>query len=360
MKQKIIMSNYDSLGNPTYAGGGARAIHEIAKRLSIHYHVTVVTGRYAGARDVVYDDVHYEHIGTTISPQCDQLNFQFALLHYAQTHDAICWLENFTPPAVLGLLPRVTSRPVIGLTHMLPARDMERKYHLPFSVIENWRLHAYQHLLATSPYFAKELRKINPIADVTMIPNGIDHVSGLAIARKPKALVYLGRIEMNQKGLDLLLAAYREIESSRLPLYIAGTGAKSEVRQLQKQIASMPNVRYMGKVDGQAKANLLAQAKIMIVPSRFETFSLVAGEALRAGIPLVTTPIPGFAWIPSSVRWTARAVEATELAKTIMTVLRTHGTTQAKVQAGLRFAAEYTWDKAAEHYLSLIRKVAYV
>jgi len=41
---KIIISNYDSVKNPYYGGGGATAIHEIASRLTKKFEVTVLTG----------------------------------------------------------------------------------------------------------------------------------------------------------------------------------------------------------------------------------------------------------------------------------------------------------------------------
>ena len=43
MKRRIIFSNYDDPKNPFYGGGGARAIHEVAKRLAVRHDVKIIT-----------------------------------------------------------------------------------------------------------------------------------------------------------------------------------------------------------------------------------------------------------------------------------------------------------------------------
>src|SRR5690606_11347944 len=60
---KIVISTYDSIDNPFYNGGGAFAIHEVAKRLSKKYELIVLTGNYPGSINKVKDGVSYKRIG---------------------------------------------------------------------------------------------------------------------------------------------------------------------------------------------------------------------------------------------------------------------------------------------------------
>ena len=64
MKRRIIFSNYDDPKNPFYGGGGARAIHEVARRLAVRHDVKIITGSYPGSRDEMVDGVSYARIGS--------------------------------------------------------------------------------------------------------------------------------------------------------------------------------------------------------------------------------------------------------------------------------------------------------
>ena len=64
-KTSVIFSSYDDLHNPYYAGGGALAIREVAKRLVKKYNVTVITGKYPNSKDETIEGITYERVGTT-------------------------------------------------------------------------------------------------------------------------------------------------------------------------------------------------------------------------------------------------------------------------------------------------------
>src|SRR4051812_43402090 len=97
--KKVIISSYDDLKNPYYAGGGAYAVHEVAKRLAQKYHVEVLTSSYPQAKDEKVNDVSYKRIGVPrFGPYLGQLIFQARLPFYARTLDYDLWIENFTPP----------------------------------------------------------------------------------------------------------------------------------------------------------------------------------------------------------------------------------------------------------------------
>ncbi len=120
------------------------------------------------------------------------------------------------------------------------------------------------------------------------------------------------------KGLDLLLDAYRRHPEGLLPLVIAGSGAKQQEQSLVRLIEdSKAPVRWIGKVDEQGRGRLLDQAAFMVVPSREESFSLAALEALSYGRPVIHFDLPQLAWmrpaatpaslVSTSPRWPARS-----------------------------------------------------
>ena len=296
-KPKIIFSNYDDLKNPDYGGGGAVAIHEIAKRLTNKFEVTVITGSYEGAAEELVDNVLYKRIKTHyFGAKIGQLIFHFLLPFYATYQKYDLWIESFTPPFSTSFLPIFTSKPVIGLVHMLSGEDMSRKYKIPFYLIEKIGLKTYGHFIVLNEETKAKIKNINRKSRIKIMPNGV-HLPRMLKARDKKHILFIGRIEVNQKGLDLLLKAYSLIsEKINYKLAIAGTGIDNELNKLKNMIASLnlkDRVEMLGRIKGAKKDDAFKKAAFVVMSSRFETFPLVALEALSYNLPIVSFNIGG-------------------------------------------------------------------
>ena len=121
----------------------------------------------------------------------------------------------------------------------------------------------------------------------------------LGIAPKAKVVVWHGRVEMAQKGLDVLIPAWKKICSDRstedLKLLIIGTG--SDASKLQQQIASLElsNIIWLDKFIGDRYSitRYLSAADIYTLPSRKEGFPLAPIEAMACELPVVVTEVAG-------------------------------------------------------------------
>lgn len=110
-------------------------------------------------------------------------------------------------------------------------------------------------------------------------------------------LAFLGRL-VPEKGVQVLLAALPHLlaEFPALTLVIAGEGPLRP--ELEAQAAPFgERVRFAGFLAGDAKAALLAHADLVVMPSLYEPFGLVALEALAAGAPLLASDVGGLAGI---------------------------------------------------------------
>ena len=110
---------------------------------------------------------------------------------------------------------------------------------------------------------------------------------------------------MYQKGLDVLIEAWKEIEkiNKKTKLYIAGSGTKNDTKALEQLIAASKlseSIKLIGKVSGKDKNYYLSSCKFFIAPSRFETFGISVLEALAAGKAVLCTDIEGFEWISNT------------------------------------------------------------
>jgi glycosyltransferase involved in cell wall biosynthesis len=118
---------------------------------------------------------------------------------------------------------------------------------------------------------------------------------GPAVQAWPKdhglKLLFVGRL-INRKRPDLAVKALRELLSrgTRASLVLAGEGPLArQLRAEAKANGLGESLALVGVVSDQQKWRLLADADVFLFPSVLEGFGFAAGEAQRAGVPVVTT-----------------------------------------------------------------------
>ncbi|GAA1261118.1 glycosyltransferase family 4 protein [Kitasatospora nipponensis] len=137
--------------------------------------------------------------------------------------------------------------------------------------------------------------RLGPVAAPPPASQVLDRAQARAALLGPQEIerplvLAIGRL-VPHKGFGLLLDASRELTGEPRPLVLlAGDGPDGP--QLRERVAAerLP-VRLLGhRTD---VPDLLAAADVVVVGSRWEARSLVAQEALAAGVPLVATAVGG-------------------------------------------------------------------
>ncbi len=359
---KVILSNYDSPQNPFYAGGGAIAVHKLASHLAKKNDVTVLCGKYPYYKDYESDGVVYKHIGIASGgAKLGQLIYFAKLPYVVLTNVFDVWVESFTPPFSAAVLPFFTKKPVIGLIHMLTGEDMKRKYKLPFPLIEKLGVKTYKNVIVTTKEIEAKIASFNKKADIIVIPNGIDLPKKIT-KRKKKHILFIGRIEVNQKGLDLLLEAYKKVEAKvKYPLIIAGTGENREIQELKKLIAKLglsKKVRLVGYIKNERKQKLLEEALFLAIPSRFETFCMTVLDAFAYSVPVVIFDIEGLTWVPKKFSAKVSAFSIEEYAKAIKKMSNDDMFRKNMAKEIHGYAKQFQWKYILEKYEKYINTVA--
>jgi glycosyltransferase involved in cell wall biosynthesis len=333
------------------SGGGAARTHEINRRLAVRHDVTVVTARYPGCVERVEDGVRYVHIGLSLGYFGSILTYFMAIPLALWRHRSDLVVEDFAAPFSSALVPLWTRRPVVGMVQWLFAREKSRQYRLPFFVIEEIGVRLQRRMIAVSGDLAERLRSMNRRARIDVIPNGVDPEA--RECRWPSSrehILYLGRIEIAQKGLDMLLKAYATVAPfTAADLLIAGDGPDSEaLRALSAELGLGSRVRFLGRVSGPAKYELLSSAALLCMPSRYETFGMVALEALACGTPVLAFDIPCLREIiPTDCGVLVPGFDVEALGASLRTLIDQQRTLRTMGDAGREMARRFDWDGLA-------------
>lgn len=350
---QLVISIYDSFENPYYSGGGPVVVHEVAKRLIKKFDITVLTGNYPGAKNKSVDGVNYKYIGLPDSFS-SLTSFQFLLPYQLTKNSFDVWLESFTPPYSTAFLPLFTKKPVIGLAHILSGEVMKSKYGLPFDIYERGGMRLYKKVITPTQQIAYAIHEYSPKTEVLVIPNGVYHKDFSAFKNTEPYILFLGRLDWRQKGLDLLVESYALIKDRvKQKLYIAGHGSNKEVDYLRNLIhvnGLDDRIILKGQVDGDGKQALLANADFVAIPSRYEGMSLVALEAFAFKKPVVSFDIPGFTWADKSVALKAKPFNLHDFAQ-LMIVLASESETRKRMgEKAMELVKDASWDTTAKQY----------
>jgi glycosyltransferase involved in cell wall biosynthesis len=100
-----------------------------------------------------------------------------------------------------------------------------------------------------------------------------------------RRLLFVGRFD-RQKGVDVLFEALRQLGDDAFA-YIVGDSLHTTLGALP------PNARYAGWMTPSALESYYRSAEVIVMPSRWEGFPLVALEAMRAGLPIIASNVGG-------------------------------------------------------------------
>ncbi len=161
-------------------------------------------------------------------------------------------------------------------------------------------------------------------------------------------LLYVGRLEPG-KGLPELLSHYRALRAryEDAPQLVLAGEAHMDL--------SGDGVRYVGRIDEQDKHDALAGALAVVVPSRFESLSLLTLEAFAQSTPVLVNGHSDV--LVGQVRRSGAGRTYQDL-DSFITGLREVGSERdALGRKGLAFAKRYSWPKVVAAYQEELARI---
>jgi D-inositol-3-phosphate glycosyltransferase len=183
-------------------------------------------------------------------------------------------------------------------------------------------------------------------------------------------VLFVGRIEP-LKGVDTLMEAVallrKEGVPSRGPLCLAVIGGDSEdngepgseemgrLHELRLRLGIEDMVTFLGKRDQDTLQYYYSAAEVVVVPSHYESFGLVALEAMACGTPVVASETGGLVFLvrDGETGFHVPAGDPAALADRLGQLLEDELLRQRLGKQASEYAKRYAWPLVADQIVDL-------
>lgn len=204
-----------------------------------------------------------------------------------------------------------------------------------------------------------------------IISNGISRKSKSKVWKGKTTLkgVFIGRTDIYQKGIDLLIEALKvlksEMRNASCTIDIYGPDRKGSKHTISKLIAKNgieDLIHVHDAVFGYEKESVLLDSDFFILTSRFEGHPMGLIEALSYGLPCLVTKGTNMTEeiAKANAGWTAE-INTNSIIKALISLLNDRGQFMEKGQNALGLSKQYNWDELAivssQNYRDLIERI---
>jgi len=184
------------------------------------------------------------------------------------------------------------------------------------------------------------------------------------IGLEPEArmILFVGRIEP-LKGVDTLIQAMAclQLKESSRPVHLAIIGGdpsaspeemNTEMARLQELCRALgldQSVVFLGIRDQDKLPYYYSAAEVVVMPSHYESFGMVALEAMACGTPVIASEVGGLAYLvrDGETGFTIPAEEPETLCEKLSWLLNDQALHDKMSGQAAEYAQDYAWEKIA-------------
>jgi len=187
-------------------------------------------------------------------------------------------------------------------------------------------------------------------------------------------LLYVGRIEA-LKGIDTLFEAMAIMKQEGFldihPICLAIIGGDPDVsreemstemdrlHELQESLGIDDLITFLGRRDQDTLQYYYSAAEIVVVPSHYESFGMVALEAMACGTPVIASETGGLAFLvkDGQTGFHVPAVDPGALAERLKELMQDEGLRVRLGEQAAIYAKEFSWSIVIDQILELYASV---
>jgi len=164
-----------------------------------------------------------------------------------------------------------------------------------------------------------------------------------------------------RKGIDVLLDAWCLLpESLRMqyPLILAGSSGWRNAALVERiaRLSAQGSVRHLGYVSADILPVLFSGAAVFAYPSVYEGFGLPVLDAMSSAVPVICRAGTSMAEFSAGACALCETGDPAELAAQLESLLQNPALRDALAQAGLRQAAQFSWERCARETAAIYRE----
>jgi glycosyltransferase involved in cell wall biosynthesis len=194
---------------------------------------------------------------------------------------------------------------------------------------------------------------------IAVRPNGFPDLLGehergklralLGVDDNAPVVLYVGRIA-HGKGLELLVRATAELTGVHVAIVgpDGGHGVQHELLGLRERLGLAERVQLVGPLRRDELPAVYADADVFVLPSSYENFGLVAGEAAAAGAAIVVTNRCGVAELFAQRGALVVPYAEAELRRALARLLSDQELRKRLGREAREVAAEWSWPRVVE------------
>jgi len=237
-------------------------------------------------------------------------------------------------------------------------------YHLIFDrlLIKNAKgIHAlsnYEAELAMNKNKTKIIVAPNGVDPEWLNPNQKNQHKKLSL---PINFLFLGRLDIYQKGLDIILEAFSKLSNTKykndFQLKIVGPTINDSKNYLinRSEKLKICNIEFLGPKFGLEKHRLFEETDFFLHLSRYEGMARAAREALAYGLPLIASRESNFGdWVQHYNFGITSELNPNILFKQIVNLIESFRDIPYSefINNGLDYCHSYTWNSVAEKIIN--------
>lgn len=352
---KILHLLYESKDDYFGIGGVGIRAYNIYSYLKDRHDITLLCKKYPGATNGEIEGLKHIFVGTESKSLAKTLlSYAYHTALFVKRHgdgfDII--IEEFSP-AIPTFLHAFTKKPIVlqvqGYTGRLYFKKYNPVYSVALNLMEQFRPTFYRNLIYVNPETSKKFT-LRRGAYVKFISNGVSPELFQATVSEGDYILYIGRIDIYGKGLDVLINAYREFYKSfpDISLFIAGNGR--DMNEFKNMLMDLPDdmrkkIELSGWVSGKKKKEIIRNALFVVFPSRHDVQSISLLEAMACEKAAIVSDIPEFCYlINNGTAISFKTGDAISLAQSMKALVASKGRKEMG-RRGRDLVKDLTWDR---------------